>query len=602
MERAKKKSQVLPACHQESGQSFYGRAQLETQERPETGEDSSILGLLSDDNILQILRRLRTRFLLSSAALVCRRWRRLCCSHLVLDIVPSPLSAYNLPWGSLGEEEIVDLAIGHASTLERLHFSRPKEPSFEKVLSLMRSLPRLLDFGMISCSLTEAKLDGLLDVFPCQLTSLDLHNDHILTGTCDDVGPNVSGLPLDTLIQGLAKKCVNLRHLNLDFCSQISIAGLDNLLLAIPHIRKLHIQSATLGWPEVSKIFQSCTLLESISLVSRRLFEDPDTSDEDEVLHIGKAPRFRQKVLTSQHVDLRNFVCAHLRSIRFYSSPHHSVPLDLMPVLGLLKDKGQQLRELHAQSLYNTSWHTISVSCANLNTLDLSHARAIPYSATGVEEVVLSGLFQMLKTLERIALPSVTNRVLLDIGRSCSRLKELRFEGHASRSGVIHHRPEVTDWGVVALAEGCPDLQVLSLGGCIAVSVTSLRAIAFHCKRLKALLLPYCTKINDGAIETVWPRIGKSLCVLDLVGCKITAKTIRMFYQLGQTQGMSLVVLAIARSLSKSAKSELLELSEGLPSLQVIKSMSGLPWDGFFGSPSFDDFIWHRCTVTRTAT
>ncbi|MCO5577229.1 hypothetical protein L7F22_031056 [Adiantum nelumboides] len=252
----------------------------------------------------------------------------------------------------------------------------------------MRSLPHLMDFGLISSSLTETKLEGLLEALPSQLTGLDLHNDHILTGSCDEGGGlNTSGLSLDTLIQGLSKKCSSLSQLDLDFCSQISIMGLDSLLLAIPHIRKLHLQSATLGWHEVSKIFQQCTWLESISIVSRRLFEEPDTSDEDEVLHRGIPRRLCHKILrrsTSQNADLRHFVRAPLRSIRFYSLPHHSVPLDSLPLLGLLKDKGQQLRELHAQSLYNTSWHTVSVSCANLQTLDLSHARAIPYSATGV--------------------------------------------------------------------------------------------------------------------------------------------------------------------------------------------------------------------------
>ncbi|KAI5062801.1 hypothetical protein GOP47_0021348 [Adiantum capillus-veneris] len=523
----------------------------------------------------------------------------------ILEVVRSPLSAYNLPWGCLGDREISDLAIRHASTLECLHFSRPREPPFEKVLSLIRSLPRLMDFGMISCSFTETKLEALLDALPSQLVVLDLHNDHVLTGSCDEVGGlDTSRLPLDTLIQGLSKKCLNLRQLDLDFCSQISIMGLDSLLVAIPHIRKLHLQSATLGWEEVSKIFQRCTLLESLSIVSRRLFEEPDTSDEDEVFHSGIQRRSCQKILPrsiSQHADLKNFVCAPLRSIRFYSLPHHSVPLESMPLLGLLKDKGQQLRELHAQTLYNTSWHMVSVCCPNLQTLDLSHARAIPYSATGVEEVVLSGLFRILKSIERIGLPCVTDRVLLVIGRSCSKLKELRFEGHASRTGVVHRRPEVTDLGVVAVAEGCPELQVLSLAGCITISVASLRALAFHCKRLKALLLPNCVKINDDAIGAVWPRIGKSLCVLDLVGCKITGKTIRMFYQQVQIQGISLVVLSIARSLSKSAKSELSELSKGLPSLKIVKSMSGLPWDGFFGSPSMDEFIPHQRTVGRTA-
>lgn len=567
--------------------------------RPETGEESSLLGLLSDDNVLQILRNLHTRFLLSSPALVCRRWRRLCCSHLVLEIVPSPLSAYKLPWHSLGEKEIGELAMLHVSTLECLHFSGLKKPMLDKVVLIVKSLPRLSGFGLISCSLTESELEGIVNALPRQLTSLDLHNDHLLTGSCEEACQNMPRPVLTTFIQELSKKCPNLKHLDLDFCSYVGIDCLDSFLLAIPHIHSLHLQSDTIGWLEVSKIFRTCTSLESISIVSSCLFEEEDSSDEEEEAFLkgNKLKSWRKPLTMSKHADLGSLVCAPLQSIRFYSSSHHSVPLDSTPVLGLLKEKGQQLRHLHAQSLYNTSWHTISVWCANLQTLDLSHAQALPYSATEVEEVVLSGLIRRLKGLEKIGLPSVSNRVLVEIGHFCSKLKEVHFEGHASASGVIHNRARVTDLGVVAIAEGCPNLQVISLSGCVSVSVASLRALAFHCKYLKALLVPGCTKINDDAIATIWPRIGKSLLVLDLTGCKITSKTIGLLCQQGKMQGTSLVVLAISRSLSNSAKAELLELSKGLTSLQIFRSMSGLPWDGFFGAHSLDEVIPHVRTV-----
>lgn len=584
---------------QAEGESSHGRRphqQCETEGRPETGEESSVLGVLSDDNILQILRNLHTRFLLSSPALVCRRWRRLCCSHLVLELIPSPLSAYKLPWGSLGEEEIQELARLNASTLEKVSLSGLKKPISNMIISLVRALPRLTELGLISCPLMESELEGIVDALPCQLTSLDLHNDHLLSGSCEeDCRRNTTQPVLNTFIQELQKKCPNLKHLDLDFCSYVSTECLDNLLLAIPHFRILHLQSAMFGWLEVSKILRSCTLLESVSIVSSRLGEEQDSSEEDGRGLLGvKGLRSRRQMFFntgSQHPNLGSLVHAPLQSIRFYSSPHHAVPLDSTPLFGLLKDKGQQLRHLHAQSLYNTSWHTVSVWCANLQTLDLSHARAIPYSATGIEEVVLSGLPRLLKGLEKIGLPSVTDRVLAELGYFCPKLKEIHFEGHASASGVIQSQSRVTDRGVVALAEGCPDLQVISLAGCTSVTVASLRALAFHCGHLKALLLPGCTKINDDAMAAIWPRFGKSLLVLDLIGCKITSKTIRLFCQLAQMHGTSLVVLGIARSLCKLVKPELSELTKRLPSLRVLNGQSGFPWDGFFGSRSIEEMI-----------
>ena len=45
-----------------------------------------------------------------------------------------------------------------------------------------------------------------------------------------------------------------------------------------------------------------------------------------------------------------------------------------------------------------------------------------------IEEVVLSGLPQLLKSLEKLALPSATDRVLVELGRFCTKLKEIHFE------------------------------------------------------------------------------------------------------------------------------------------------------------------------------
>lgn len=595
MGRAKKKVQ---------GECSSGRQAPERYGRPEVGEQSSLFGLLSDDIILHILRNVHTRFLLSSPALVCRRWSRLCCSHLVLEIVPSPLSAYNLPWRSLGDAEMMDLVMLNVSTLEHLQISRLKKSMLDKVVSLVKTLPRLQRLGIISCSLTESNLEDIVNALPAQLTSLDLHNDHLLTGSCEEAYQNMSKPALTTFLRELPKRCPNLNYLDLDFCNYFGIDCLDSFLLLIPHIRSLHLQSDTFGWLEVSKILRSCSLLESISLVSIHLFEEQDSSDEEEgTFFMGKKLKnwHRMPLAKSKDADLRSLVCTRLKSIRFYSSPHRSVPLDSTPVFGLLKEKGQQLCHLHAQSVYNTSWHTISVWCANLQTLDLSHAQALPYSATEVEEVVLSGLIRRMKGLEKLGLPSVSDRVLIEIGRSCPNMKELHFQGHASASGLTHTRTKVTDLGVVGIAEGCPNLQVISLRGCVCITVASLRALAFHCKHVKALLLPGCVKVNDDAIATIWPSIGKSLLVLDLVGCKITSKTIGLFLQHGKVQWMSLVLLSISRSLCNSAKAELSRLSKGLPSLHVSRSMSGLPWDGFFGACCLDDLIPQRRMVDQNA-
>ena len=265
-------------------------------------------------------------------------------------------------------------------------FTRCKKLNVDQIISFVRSCPRLTELALISCPTIECQLECVVDVLPYQLTSFDVHKDHILNGSCDEDIQITSPPDLNVFIRKVQQRCPNLRHLDLDFGSSISVECLDSLLLIIPQLCSIHLQSATIGWVEVSNILRSCSSLDSISIVSRSLVEEQNSDDEEEIFRNG-AFRSRHRMASSKgyrHIELGSVAHKSLTSVRFYSSPHRSVPLDSTPLFGLLKDKGQQLRHLHAQSLYNTSWHTISVWCANLQTLDLSHARAMQYSSTGV--------------------------------------------------------------------------------------------------------------------------------------------------------------------------------------------------------------------------
>ena len=45
--------------------------------------------------------------------------------------------------------------------------------------------------------------------------------------------------------------------------------------------------------------------------------------------------------------------------------------------------------------------------------------------------MVLSGIPRLLKGLEKLGLPSATDRILVEIGRFCAKLKEIHFEVRA---------------------------------------------------------------------------------------------------------------------------------------------------------------------------
>lgn len=193
----------------------------------------------------------------------------------------------------------------------------------------------------------------------------------------------------------------------------------------------------------------------------------------------------------------------------------------------------------------------------------------------------------MLKNIKRIALPTVFDNVLVELGRFCPKLKELRVEGYSCTVPRTTKEQAVTDRGVIAIAEGCPELEVLSLSGCWKVTDSAIRALAFQCRQLKILHLTSCKNLTDIGVTLLLQQLNCSLRLLDLVGCvKITKGFIGSFSHLAEDRGSSLQVLAISMRLWKSSQEELMKLKMFAPYLTVRVGSCVTPWDGFYHSQS----------------
>ncbi|KAJ7524042.1 hypothetical protein O6H91_18G074500 [Diphasiastrum complanatum] len=464
------------------------------------------------------------------------------------------------------------------------------------IISLILKLPNLTSLSIIFDRplLFTVDLEGIANNFPSQLVSLDLHVAHLVTPLCHVCIDTPPPFIHEGFLKQLQQKCPNLRVLDLDGDIPTTSRGLDDLLSVYSSLTSLDLSSHEIGWPEVEKIFKGCKHLQHLSLVSPLFIKSANNGDDDNdnfdahtssSRRVGRYPsRTLQRV--SSRLDLESCFPGCLSSIRFYSSPHRSVPLDLDPLFGLIRGRGQQLQHLHGHSLFNTSWHTISIWCANLQSLDLSYASNKLLELTGVEEVVLCGLPRLLKKLRRVALPTATDRILVEFGHFCPDLKELQFQGYGH--GTVNLLPQisVTDRGVVALAEGCNALTVLNLAGSQNITISSIRALAFHCRSLKVLMLNGCHNLRHDGFLALLPRLAQSLVLLDLVGSKIDLlSTMKMFEHL-LVHGSSLRVLAIPNIRNKSLRLKAVQLKLRLPSLDIRSASSGIEWDGFYHARS----------------
>lgn len=234
---------------------------------------------------------------------------------------------------------------------------------------MVTGLPRLQQLTIISHPpVITSNLQTLVHHLPSHLSILDLHThkweQHKYINTIRP--PSIT----DDFVTVLQQRCPSLTKLTLDADSFISEPCLDGLLKTWSSLTLLHLHSPVLGWGAVLRVFESCPSLQDLSLTSTRLlvsinYNYPGTSSSDNKL--------TEPIAIYSKETLAAAMPQSLVSLRLYLDLHASVPWDSLPAVDLLRCKGHQLQQLHAQCLYSNSWHSIYLWCINLKSLDLSH-------------------------------------------------------------------------------------------------------------------------------------------------------------------------------------------------------------------------------------
>lgn len=99
-----------------------------------------------------------------------------------------------------------------------------------------------------------------------------------------------------------------------------------------------------------------------------------------------------------------------------------------------------------------------------------------------------------------------------------NRLKDLQLLG-------MNRCEEVTDVGVAALVQGCPNLSVLDIGGCPSVTFRTLDMLAKHRPNIQRLSLQRSKHILCHDLETYLVQFTE-ITELTLCGCDVTDETI----------------------------------------------------------------------------
>ena len=246
-----------------------------------------------------------------------------------------------------------------------------KQLTVDDVQEIFTNLPRLQHLTIASDPpVITSNLQNLVHQLPVQLMTLDLHT----AGSSTSVFSNPSSRALflsitDQFVEVLSQRCPHLERLILDADSLISEGCFDRLLQTWPSLTLLHINSAALGWSSVLHVFQSCQSLQDLSLCSSNLSIPPKIEADKAGYSDGVevAEMYSKETLSA-------LMPQSLVSLRLYTELHASVKWDLIPAEDLIRFKGHQLWQLHAQNSFQLSWQNISVWCVNLKSLDLSRA------------------------------------------------------------------------------------------------------------------------------------------------------------------------------------------------------------------------------------
>ncbi|GAQ84854.1 hypothetical protein KFL_002090060 [Klebsormidium nitens] len=571
------------------------------------GEALPVIDCLGDDLLCLVLGRLSTRPLLQSPALVCKRWSQLC--KALVTVFSPPRFLAKLPasksstWLHLRGPEAARIVERHAATLETLDLrylgaAAKHSPSSEERILLPR-LPRLrtmvlpaLEFGR--------QLD--LTVLPRSLTTLRFAFEPHSYATPAAL-PTCAWCWLDNAgLRTIRERCPNLESVAFGVChDRITTTDTRPFLAALsPTLKTVSlqygevegVQDRTLRlWDDLAFILRTCQCLESLEVQGPVFRLYPEISGwadgpTREPPALSFPPRLRELRLLEQGDTRNRFTQYGLRllepAVRAQGHQLHAFQASANQIDGPERWDWSWTPNLRVLDWGNTFW------------MRASNIRFSKRAARSLLETLL-----LLPRLERVVLADATDEMLVALGQHCPRLREIHIHGPEFALRPVEGLPryprveEVTNRGVIALAEGCPHLRVVDVGHSL-VSVGAVRALAFHCRELQVLILTGCRPtptlpgIADDAVVALLPRLGSCLHLLDLAGTGVTAAALQAIADWGQEHPFPLRVLVLP-SRPAIQKSSWAAQLKARPGLDVRFGSSGIRWAGLHESPLLED-------------
>ncbi|TRY69163.1 hypothetical protein TCAL_13793 [Tigriopus californicus] len=304
-------------------------------------------------------------------------------------------------------------------------------------------------------------------------------------------------LPVDTLVLGgcqhltdrglaiVARRCPQLRHLEVQNCSNLTNGGLMDLVTKCTLLEHLDVS----GCHMVSTIAVHQPPQLPNTLVPSRSMQIPH-----QYHHPLHQQHLLRRSLNLQYLDLTDCTSMEDSGLKMI--------VETCPqLLYLFLRRCQNITDVGVKyiSSYCPSLRELSISdCSHItdfglyelaklgpNLRYLSVAKCDQISDSGVKQI--AKLCYKLRYLNVRGCEAVSDEAVETLARSCSRLRSLDLG-----------KCDVTDVGLKVLSENCPNLKKLSVKSCEMVSDQGIQLIAYYCRGLQQLNVQDCPISSKG--------------------------------------------------------------------------------------------------------
>ncbi|WCJ29623.1 EIN3-binding F box protein 1 [Euphorbia peplus] len=181
---------------------------------------------------------------------------------------------------------------------------------------------------------------------------------------------------------------------------------------------------------------------------------------------------------------------------------------------GEVESDGYLTRSLEGNKATDTRLAAIAVGTSGRGGLGKLLVRG-SNSFRGVTDFGLSAIARGCPSLRALSLwdvPLVGDESLFEVAKECHLLEKLD----------LCNCPLISNKGLIAIAENCPNLTSLSIESCRKIGNEGLQAIAKHCTKLQSISVKDCALVGDHGVSSLLSSATNALSKVKLQSLNIT--------------------------------------------------------------------------------